>query len=158
MKIHTLVLLIIISTSQVAQSQCSPKATNIYSFTYSGNNYEIIKEKLNWIDASACAVNRGGKLAEINSQAEQDTLFLNINNAGILASNTVAPDGGGASYLWLGGNDLSKEGNWVWDGNNDGVSTQFSGVFAAAPQHLTRQDQAGQPGPARHAVAVVTAK
>ena len=27
--------------------------------------------------------------------------------------------GGGAAYIWLGGNDLVQEGNWVWNGNNN---------------------------------------
>lgn len=118
-------MLIILAVLQTAQAQCSPSVANIYPFSYNSKNYEIIKENLNWVNASACAVFRGGKLAEINSQSEQDTLFFHINNAGITASNTVAPDGGGASYLWLGGNDLTIEGNWVWDGDNDGTSIQF---------------------------------
>ena len=48
-----------------------------------------------------------------------------LNNAGIDVANTVAPDGGGASYVWIGGNDLATEGNWIWDGDNDGTGPQF---------------------------------
>ena len=124
MKRILLFFLILIST-QSLQSQCSPSTANIYSFNYNSHHYEIVKENLSWVDAAACAVTRGGKLAEINSQQEQDTLFYHINNAGISAANTVAPDGGGASYLWIGGNDMTTEGKWVWDGDNDGNSTQF---------------------------------
>ena len=77
---------------------------------------------------------RGGYLTEINSQQEQDTIFMHVNNASIIANNTVAPDGGGASYLWIGGNDITVEGNWVWDGNNDMTSTQFwQGTSSGVP-------------------------
>lgn len=117
-------MLVILAFSQTVKSQCSPSPSNIYSFVYDGNNYEIIKEKLGWINAAACAVSRGGKLAEINSQDEQDSIFSQVNNAGINASNIVASDGGG-SYLWIGGNDFVSEGAWVWNGNNDGTSVQF---------------------------------
>lgn len=55
----------------------------------------------------------------------QYLIFNALNNASITNSNTVAPDGGGAAYVWIGGNDLTTEGNWVWDGNNDGKGIQF---------------------------------
>lgn len=118
-------MFLILTASLTSQSQCSPNISNIYLFNFNGNNYEIVKENLNWVNASACAVARGGKLAEINSLTEQDSIFFHVNNAGIVAANTVAPDGGGASYLWLGGNDLTTEGNWVWNGDNNGTSIQF---------------------------------
>lgn len=124
----------LIGFSQFVNSQCNPNSANIYTFTTGGIKYEIIKEKLNWVNAAACAVTRGGKLAEINSQAEQDTLFNRINKAGITASNTIAPDGGGASYLWIGGNDLSTEGKWIWDGDNTGTFAQFwQGTASGSP-------------------------
>ena len=106
-------------------SACANSA-NIYSFTYGGKSYEVIRENKNWKDASACAVSRGGALVEINDAAEQTEIFTQLSdNANIDLHNTVAPDGGGGSYVWLGGNDLSREGEWVWDGNNDNNSTQF---------------------------------
>lgn len=106
-------------------AQCPVNAANIYNFSVNNVNYEIIKENLEWTAASACAVSRGGKLVEINSQQEQDSIFYHVNQAGIIASNTVGWDGGGASYLWIGGNDLTSEGNWVWNGDNNGTATPF---------------------------------
>lgn len=108
---------------------------NIYSFVINDKTYEIVKENRNWEDAAACAVERGGMLAEINDESEQNAIFSELNaNANISVNNTVAPDGGGGSYVWLGGNDLSIEGNWVWDGNNDGTGEQFwSGDFNGSP-------------------------
>ena len=115
-------------------SQCLDVA-NIYSFNYNDQLYEIVLENKTWINASACAVERGGKLVELKSRTEQDTLFYYLNQANILAANTVAPDGGGASYLWLGGNDLATEGTWVWDGINAGNSADqfWQGTSSGSP-------------------------
>ncbi len=99
--------------------------SSIVTFTYDGKNYEIVQEKMEWIDAAAFAVARGGRLAEINDANEQRAIFSELNNASINETRTTAPDGGGASYVWIGGNDLAVEGNWIWDGDNDQVGEQF---------------------------------
>ncbi len=99
---------------------------NIYMFTYNNKTYEVVKEAKTWEEASKFAIDRDGYLAEINNEAENNALFDEASkNAGIDTSNTSAPDGGGASYLWLGGNDIAEEGSWVWNGNNDGNATNF---------------------------------
>lgn len=108
-----------------SSAQCADTA-NIYSFVYNGSSYELIRENKTWVNAANCAVERGGFLAEINDLAEQNAIYTELStNAGIVLNNTVAPDGGGASYVWLGGNDLSVEGTWIWDGNNDNAGSQF---------------------------------
>jgi len=117
--------ILIMAMSLEGTPQCVADTTAVYSFNYNNSLYEIVKENKTWAEASACAVSRGGKLAEINSETEQDTLFYYLNQAGILPANTVAPDGGGASYVWLGGNDLAAEGSWMWDGKNAGSTDQF---------------------------------
>jgi len=104
--------------------------SNIYSFVYDGKTYEVVKEAKNWISAAACAVERGGVLTEINTQSEQDAIYMELQNANITLANTIASNGGGASYVWIGGNDLdvdglNHEGQWIWDGDNDGAGTQF---------------------------------
>jgi len=105
--------------------QCGDPA-NVYAFSYNGSNYELIRENLTWQDASACAVSRGGYLVEIDDVAENTAIFDELmTNGGITVNNTVAPDGGGGSYVWLGGNDLATEGNWIWDGDNTGTTAQF---------------------------------
>lgn len=106
-------------------AQCDISPFIIRSFEFNGSNYEIILENRNWQNAANCAASRGGKLLEINSQAEQDAVFMEINNVFFDHSQTVAPDGGGASYMWLGGNDASSEGNWVWNGDNDSQTSPF---------------------------------
>lgn len=113
--------------------QCANPA-NVYSFNYNGKTYQVVKEKKNWINAAACAVEKGGFLAEINDQNEQNAVFSGVQNAGIVNSNTMAPDGGGASYVWLGGNDMAVEGTWIWDGNNDAAGTEFwQGDYTGSP-------------------------
>jgi hypothetical protein len=108
--------------------------STIVEFTYNGKNYEIVKENRTWVASAAFASERGGFLAEINDLDEQNAIFNELGNASIIASNTVAPDGGNASYVWIGGNDLTTEGNWFWDGNNDGTGNQFwMGTFTGTP-------------------------
>lgn len=105
--------------------QCASN-DNIYAFEFGPKSYEIIKENKNWSSAAACAVERGGYLAEINSSLEQSAILSAlISAAEIDVSNTVAPDGGNASYVWIGGNDIASEGDWFWDGDNDGTGIQF---------------------------------
>jgi FlgD Ig-like domain len=106
-------------------AQTCPDSLNIYTFYFNGQKYEIVKDVKTWVDASACAVARGGILAEISSQAENDSLFYHLNNANLDLTKSRAQDGGGAVYAWLGGNDLAEEGRWVWDGNNDNSGMQF---------------------------------
>ncbi|MDH7515656.1 MAG: lectin-like protein [Bacteroidota bacterium] len=114
------------------RTQCANSA-NIYHFVYGGKSYEVVREKRTWVQAAACAHERGGVLAEINSAAEQTALFTQlISNAGITPSNTTAPDGGGAAYVWIGGNDMAVEGRWIWDGANTGSGVQFWQGLSAA--------------------------
>ena len=155
---HKLILTIaLIFSFTLLNAQCVSNPTNVYSFTYKGQRYEIVKENQNWSDAAACAVMRGGNLAIIEDQAEQDSLFLEaMSNAGITLSNTVAGDGGGASYLWLGANDMATEGRWIWDGINFGNGVHFwqggvagmaiSGAYTnwgTEPDNFNNQDALG---------------
>ncbi len=126
MTLKTAVIAIIFLVSHyLVSAQCSDPST-IYSFVYNGKTYEVVKENKTWVDAALCAVERGGILIEINDVSEQNAIYTELTTlANITVSNTVAPDGGGGSYVWIGGNDLSMEGNWVWNGNNDSNSTPF---------------------------------
>jgi hypothetical protein len=124
MKTITLLSLIAITLPVLATAQCV-ELIDVHSFEYDGKTYEIVKEGKTWEDAAACAVLRGGYLAEINNAEEQAAIFSHAVNAVINISQTVAVDGGGASYLWLGGNDINEEGNWGWNGNNDSEATPF---------------------------------
>lgn len=115
-------LLFLVSLSE---AQNCADSSNIFTFFYDGNKYEVVRENKTWIEAAVCADARGGILAHINSQQEMDSVFYYINEAGIVPANTEAPDGGNASYIWIGGNDLQEEGKWVWDGSNYGLGVHF---------------------------------
>lgn len=120
------VLTLLLLSSAVSNAQCVINPSSVYAFIYNGTDYELVRENKTWTEAADCAVISGGHLAEINDPAEQDAVYNQImTNGGITASNTVAPDGGGASYVWIGGNDLGIEGDWIWDGANTGSGTQF---------------------------------
>lgn len=106
-------------TFQNGFSQCA-STSNIYSYSYDGKTYEIVKELKTWTNAASCAVERGGHLVEVNSQAEQDELFSQLmNNSGIVWPSTIS------WFAWIGGSDSGTEGMWIWDGDNNGTGTQF---------------------------------
>ena len=105
--------------------QCADTA-NIYTFSYGGKVYEVIMEEMNWADAAACAVERGGQLVSIESEAEQAAIWdAIINGAGISPTYTTIANGGGIAYVWIGATDQATEGEWLWDGNNDGTGVHF---------------------------------
>lgn len=120
MKKLTLISLgIIFLTYSQVYSQCA-QSSNIYSFTYNGHSYEIVKELKNWQSAKSCAIERGGYLVRINDLAENAYIMGQLllpNAANISSSYNPVLDGGGASYVWTGGNDIVNEGNWYWEGS-----------------------------------------
>lgn len=114
---------ILLLFSNTGFSQCANEA-NIYSFQYNGHTYEVVRENKTWTDASICAVSRNGYLAEINDVTEQNEIFNQLtNNASINISNTQNQFG--TASVWIGGSDAVTEGDWLWDGNNDGTGAQF---------------------------------
>ncbi|QZT36885.1 T9SS type A sorting domain-containing protein [Halosquirtibacter xylanolyticus] len=92
----------------------------VHSFVYNGRTYEVIETAIPWAEAAELAVSRGGKLAEINSQEEQEAIYNAISNMPLDFSQVEWE-----SSLWLGANDINEEGVWIWDGDNDGTGTQF---------------------------------
>lgn len=124
MKRSLVCFLVLIVCARIGLAQCA-SASSIYRFDYAGHTYKIVKEKLAWNDAASCAIAMGGKLIEIESKAENDTLIARLAMAGVLPGYTVPSDGGGATYVWIGATDKWGEGVWIWDGNNDGLGTNF---------------------------------
>jgi len=70
-----------------------------------------------WIDAEAACQRGGGHLASIQSQEDQDTL------AAMLAANydAIKKNGYGQKAVWIGFNDNTKEGEWVWSADAIGI-------------------------------------
>lgn len=108
-----------------AFSQCVEEFS-IHYFSSSTSDYILVKQNKTWAEAADCAKDkRNGKLARIDSQEENDFIFSEVAKLDLDKSKTVAPDGGGASYIWLGGSDLTTEGKWIWDVDGDGSGDQF---------------------------------
>ncbi len=124
MRRYLLLLMAVVFTGSL-YGQCADTA-NIYTFTFGGKVYEVIMEQMNWADAAACAVERGGVLVSIESEAEQAAIWdAIINGAGISPTYTAIANGGGIAYIWIGATDQQTEGTWIWDGNNDGTGVNF---------------------------------
>ena len=68
------------------------------SFTYNGNKYEFYSGVTSWGNANSIAKAKGGHLATITSQGEQDAI----------ASNNEI------DFCWLGATDSESEGIWKW--------------------------------------------
>lgn len=124
--IFTFVLFVgvLVAFSAPCAAQCAT-ATNVYAFTYSGKNYEIIKERKSWADAAACATARGGNLAHIETNAEATALYNAIAAAGVSTTYTAVDDGGGIAYVWIGATDKFTEGTWIWGGKNVNTNLNF---------------------------------
>lgn len=127
---------------------------NIHSFSFDGKDYDLIMENKSWTDAAACAKEMGGYLARIDDNLENNAIYEEIMAvSSIDLTKTVSYDGGSASYVWIGGNDIAVEGTWIWDGTNSGSGDQFwegdingsavGGLFAYwgnEPDNYTNQD------------------
>ena len=113
------------SDLRVFGQPCAAPA-NVYSFIYGGKTYEVIREKKTWINAAACAVERGGYLVHVGDANEQNAMLdAVLNGAKVPENYTVVNHGGGAAYVWIGATDKTSEGVWIWDGNNDGNGVSF---------------------------------
>jgi Ca2+-binding RTX toxin-like protein len=95
-----------------------PVPSNIMYFE--GNTYELILTPYSWQKAHNFAQNNGGYLAQITSEGENDAVYeLAMAQYDYIESVYFAPDGGGASYIWMGGSDFVREGTWKWtDGSS----------------------------------------
>jgi hypothetical protein len=94
------------------------------TFIHNGHTYKLFSsaDARTWQNAVIFAATQSvngqtGYLARVDDAAENVRIFQSVNaNAGVLTS--VAPDGGGGRYVWLGANDIATEGDWRWHDNN----------------------------------------
>lgn len=82
------------------------------SFTYGDHEYILVTTPMTWIEAKNYATELGGHLAIIDSAEENKAIFSAVTSA--ISSAPYAPDGGGASYVWLGASDIGNEAHWTW--------------------------------------------
>ena len=83
--------------------------------------YYLCKEASTYQQARSSAealsvAGESGYLAIIDSASENTRIrnFLGSATSSSDYSRTSADDGGGAAYVWLGGDDQASEGRWVW--------------------------------------------
>ena len=107
---------------------------------FSGHSYQLVTTGASYATAKSAAVDAGGYLVIINSQAENDFVYGLLSNAGI---TTTAADGGDAQYVWIGASDATTEGTWQWvDGtalsfSNWGSGYDSDGVYSTEPDNFT---------------------
>jgi len=135
--------------------------TALETFYYNGHTYKIVKTTSTWQDASTAAHDDGGYLANIESIAENHEVYSRLYHfidKGEYASS-IASNGGGATYIWIGANDLNEENTWVWENNTQqfwsGVSNgnAINGLYSnwghntaelqREPDNTSNQDTAG---------------
>jgi hypothetical protein len=92
-----------------------------FQFIFNDHTYQVITTSSSWEAASAAARSKTvngvqGYLAHIDNLQENTAIFdqLMANISSNDFGNTSSPDGGGAAYVWIGANDISTEGTWVW--------------------------------------------
>ena len=103
---------------------------------FGDKEYRWIKERKTQEEAQAYAETLGGHLAVINSAAEDDFVYSIVRDASLTGLG-IANDGGGVSYVWLGGNDANSEGNWVWI---NGDPFEYTNWGRAEPDNYLDQD------------------
>ena len=132
-----------------------------FQFIFNDHTYQVITTSSSWEAASAAARSKTvngvqGYLAHIDNLQENSAIFdqLTANISLSDFGNTSSPDGGGAAYVWIGANDISTEGTWVWvdDGtqfwqgksNGSSVDGRFNNwPNGSEPDNWREQDAAG---------------
>src|SRR4051794_26401472 len=106
-----------------------PTARGDFIFAHADHTYRLVAPPPPGAGAAAAAGTlavggQAGYLAHIEDAAENAAITSQLL-AGIPAADfalTLAPDGGnGAAYVWIGAQDLTVEGTWIWDGDFNGV-------------------------------------
>ena len=106
-------------------------------FVFEGHTYKIITRPASWNAASAAAskmnvAGHTGYLARIDSDRENQAVFEAVSShlTKSQLARTLAEDGSDAPFIWLGGSDAEREGEWVWSNNGDAF---WSGDFNGSP-------------------------
>jgi len=120
-----LCIVTLVAVSLTLNAQCLQKE-NVYAFKIGDKDYAVVKEKKNWTEAAACAVENGGYLVEIENLTEQKAIYnAIIEGAEVSPTYTTIATGGGIAYVWIGATDQNDEGTWLWDGDNDNEGIEF---------------------------------
>jgi len=106
----------------------SKSGTNFFDFKIAGTNYTLYKEKVNFKKASKLAQIMGGYLAEEEKNPDLSKETNNVYKKIIkhlsddeITDTTSQRNAGDAAYVWLGGSDQKKEGDWRWLRSNEPI-------------------------------------
>lgn len=106
-------------------------------FVFEGHTYKIVTNPASWDAASAAAAKMqlagaSGYLARIDSERENRAVLRAVSSflTDSQLARSLANDGSNAPFIWLGGSDSKREGQWVWSNNGDSF---WSGDFNGSP-------------------------
>ena len=85
-----------------------------YSSSYGGKVYHFCMATLNWSDAGAYCRKYGKKLVTVNDASEDSWLVARASTYD-------------TGYWWIGLNDITSEGTFVWDDGSTSTYTRWSG-------------------------------
>lgn len=106
-------------------------------FVHGGHTYKMVTTPASWSAASAAAAKMKlgglkGYLVRVDSEGENRALFeaVSAHLTKSQLARTLAEDGSEAPFVWLGGSDAEREGEWIWSNNRDPF---WSGDFNGSP-------------------------
>ena len=102
-----------------------------------GNTYLFYATPKSWVDANTFAKQIGGHLVKVDTPEENSDVYSHVLS--YLKSPhdplSVANDGGGSTYVWLGGTaDLTKK-TWSWSYDKTPIDTT-STLWGSGASHL----------------------
>ena len=110
----------------IALSLLSAGAVADLIFEYDGHTYKLIENTATWEQAQNAASSmtlgdENGYLVRIDSAEENKAIFdIVTDRLSVKQRATTTPDDGSeAPFIWLGGSDAAKEGDWRWVNNDD---------------------------------------
>ena len=95
-------------------------------FEHGGHTYKLVELPATWDDATVAAkamtlAGDPGYLARIDSAAENQAILEAVSThlSPAQLANSIPNDGSEAAFVWLGGSDAEREGQWTWSNNGD---------------------------------------
>ena len=106
-------------------------------FEHNGHTYRLVELPATWTEATAAAkamtlADEPGYLARIDSAAENQAILEAVVShlSPAQLANSIPSDGSETAFVWLGGSDAGREGQWTWANNGDPF---WKGDFNGAP-------------------------
>ena len=110
----------------IALSLLSAGALADLIFEYEGHTFRLVENPANWDDAmaAAAAMTLGGEtgyLARFDSAAENEAILsaVSAHLSPAQLANSIPNDVSEAPFIWIGGSDRGREGDWRWSNNGD---------------------------------------